>query len=83
MKYIYSALLLLLLQGCGSSEDSSARAQQAVVVIEMEIDTNYTVYKGDKVVKTSSDAQISILKNAQDDTSTVALIQGSANIIRN
>ena len=84
MKYIYTALLLLLIQGCGDADKSSTIVKQdAAVVIVMQNAISYTVYKGDKIVKTSDDAQVSILKNTQDDTSAVSLLQGSANIIRN
>ena len=82
MKYIYTTLLLLVLQGCGGWDETTTQIEQAVVIVEMIPGKSYTVYKGDKLVKTSDDAQVSILKNTQDDTSSVTLTQGSANIIR-
>jgi len=83
MKLIYSTLLLLLIfQGCGETDGTDTEVTQKAQVIEMEPNKNYTVYTGDKIIKTTDDAQISILKNTQDETSSVTLIQGSANIIR-
>jgi len=83
MKYIYTLLLVALFTGCGgSSEDSSPQSSQSVV-IEMQLNQDYTVYKGDTLVKTSDDAKVSITKNTQEDISTVVLLEGTANIIRN
>ena len=82
MKYIYITLFLLTLQGCGNSSDNSAPQETSTVIIDMELNKSYTVYTGDKLVKTSEDTQVSILKNAQEETSTLILLKGSANILR-
>jgi len=82
MKYIYIVLVLLALQGCGGSNESSAQKEISTVTIDMELNKSYTMYTGDKVIKTSEDTQVSIVKNAQDETSTLTLLKGSANILR-
>jgi len=83
MRYIYTLLLVALLTGCGSSSEESSPQSSNSVVLEMQLNQSYTVYKGDTLVKTSEDAKVSITKNTQDDISTVILLEGSANIIRN
>ena len=82
MKYIYITLVLLTLQGCGGSSDNSIPQETATVSIAMELNKSYTVYTGDKLSKTSENTQVSIVKNTQDETSTLTLLKGSANILR-
>jgi len=82
MKYIYATLILILLAGCGNTSDTSVPLTQESSTLKMIIGQEYSVKKGDKLVKTSTDAKVSIVKNIQDDSSTVILLEGSANIIR-
>jgi len=79
MKYLLSILTLLLFLGCGESTESTSTAP---TVVEMQLNKSYSVYRGDRVNKTSSDAQISITKSIQGDTTTVLLLLGSAQIVR-
>ncbi len=81
MKYILTLLTLVLFLGCGDTAEETGSVSKAVTVIEMVPDRNYTVYKGDRLEKTSDNTQISISKAAQDDSTTVVLLQGSAQII--
>ena len=83
MKYIWTLAALLLI-GCG---DAAERTQQTppakrATVIEMQLSTPYQVYTGDKVEKSSADAEIAITKPLEGDTTTVELLSGSAQIIR-
>lgn len=81
MKYIVTFLALVLFLGCGNTTEETASVSTAVTVIEMVPDTNYTVYKGDRLEKSSVNTQVSITKNVQDDSTTVVLLEGSAQII--
>jgi len=83
MKYLLPLGLLLILTGCGSSDDTNATpSQKEQTTINMEINKSYKVSKGDKLVKTSTDAQVSIEKSLDGDTTTVTLLEGSAQITR-
>ena len=83
MKYIFTLLTLLLFLGCSDTANETQQ-QEAVTtnVIEMEQDRSYTVNKGDRLDRTSEPTEISIDRNIQDDTTTVILLSGSAQIIR-
>ena len=83
MKYLLPLGLLLILTGCGSSDDTNTTpSQKEVTTIDMEINKSYNVFKGDKLIKTSTDAQVSIEKSLEGDTTTVTLLEGSAQITR-
>ena len=82
MKYLLTLLTLLLFIGCGETPEETAAPVPTVTIIEMEPNLSYTVYTGDRLEKTSDDAQISMTKTAQDDTTIVVLLEGSAQIIR-
>jgi hypothetical protein len=82
MKYIFTLITLLFFLGCDNTTEKAVTAAPSVTTIEMELNRSYIVYTGDRLEKTSDDAQISMTKTAQDDTTTVVLLQGSAQIIR-
>jgi len=83
MKYLLPLGLLLILTGCSSSDDTNTTpSQKEQTTINMEINKSYEVSKGDKLTKTSTDAQVSIEKSLQGDTTTVTLLQGTAQITR-
>ena len=83
MKYLFTLLTLLIFTGCGETEEQAVASAPTVTIIEMEPNKSYTVYTGDRLEKTSDDAQISMTKTAQDDRTIVVLLEGSAQIIRN
>jgi len=83
MKYIIASLLVVLLAGCGGvSNDEAASVVTGQTVIDMQENVSYSVYKGDTLQKTSSDAKVSITKALQGDVTTVVLLEGTAQIIR-
>ena len=77
MKYFLPLALVFILTGCGSSDE-----ENVTTTIEMEPNKGYEVSKGDKLIKTSSNAQVSIEKSIAGDTTTVTLIEGTATITR-
>ena len=81
MKYILTLLTLMLFLGCGDATDETTPAP-AAIIIEMEPNRSYIVYSGDLLEKTSDNAEVSITKTAQDDTTTVVLLVGTAQITR-
>ena len=80
MKTIILSIALLLFIGCSS--DESTPVQQSATIIEMQPEQSYTVTPGDRLEKTSDDAEVSITTNIQDNTTEVILISGTAQIIR-
>lgn len=82
MQYLLMLLMLTLFLGCGDATKESAAPTSSVTIIAMVPDINYTVYKGDRLEKTTDSTQVSITKSVQDDTATVVLLEGSAQIIR-
>jgi len=80
MKTIILSIALLLFVGCSSDESTSV--QQSPTVIEMQPEQSYTVNRGDRLEKTSTDAEVSITTNIQDNTTEVVLVSGTAQIIR-
>jgi len=84
MKYFLPLALVFILTGCGSSDEATTTPskKEATTTIEMEPNKGYAVSKGDKLIKTSRDAQVSIEKNIEDDTTTVTLVEGTATITR-
>ena len=83
MKTIILSIALLLFVGCSSdSAEESTQVQQTSNIIEMQQDQRYTVARGDRLEKTSDDAEVSITTNIQDNTTEVILLSGTAQIIR-
>jgi len=85
MRYFLPLALMLILTGCGSSDEATttpSKKEATTTTIEMELNKDYEVSKGDKLVKTSSDAQVSIEKSLEGDTTTVTLLEGTATITR-
>ena len=83
MRSIILSLALLLFVGCSSdSTEESTPVQQSATVIEMQPEQSYTVAPGDRLEKTSEDAEVSITTNIQDNTTEVVLLNGTAQIIR-
>jgi len=84
MKYIFTLLTLLLFLGCSDTVDETQNQEvtTTATTLEMEVDRSYTVNKGDRLERTSEPTEISIDRNVQDDTTTVILLTGSAQIIR-
>ena len=78
MKYFLPLALVFILTGCGSLDEE----EKTTTTIEMEHNKGYEVSQGDKLTKTSSDAQVSIEKSLEDDTTTVTLLEGTATITR-
>lgn len=66
------ALLSVVLLGCGS-QGSSDRT--------MSINEEYTVAKGEQVVKTSDNALVKIIHKDKSELSTVILLEGNATIL--
>ena len=83
MRYFLPLALVFILTGCGSSDETTTTPLvKEPTTINMEIDKVYEVSKGDKLVKTSTDAQVSIEKSLEGDTTTVTLLEGTATITR-
>ncbi len=87
---VITTTALLLLQGCGgggggTSADGSGSSSLGSLgpsQIDMQPNQSYTVYPGDKVVKTTDNAEITISHTDGHNESTVTLIAGEAQIIR-
>jgi len=85
MRYIFTIITLLFLVGCGgeeSSQNEQTSTPKNAVVIDMELDKSYSVFKGDRLEKTEPDTEISIKKETQGEATSVKLLKGSATITR-
>ena len=78
----------MLLVGCGSTGGSSSNSGSSTAPepevpsdIVMVISQPYTVFPGDKIVKTVPDALVQIMHTDGQDESTVVLLEGNATII--
>ena len=67
----------LAISGCGSSSSSSGDK-----TISMVIGTTYQVTEGQKVVNKSGDAQLTVLRDADQDYTEVTLNSGAADIVK-
>ena len=77
MKYLL-ILTALLFIGCSDTQDSPTAASS----IDMVLNKSYNVSTGDRVEKKSSDAQVEIIEDIEDEVTSVTLVQGSAQLIR-
>ncbi|RUM70806.1 MAG: hypothetical protein DSZ09_03880 [Sulfurovum sp.] len=76
MKHIFIfTVVSIMLVGCGSNDTPRDRV--------MEPSQEYSVSSGDKVIKTSEDAQIKVIHKDGENKSTVVLMEGNATIIHN
>ena len=91
MKYIIASLLLVLLAGCGETSSketgddvktSTQDETSSQTIVDMQQNVSYSVYKGDELKKTSTDAKVSITKSLQGESTSVVLLEGTAQIIR-
>lgn len=73
-------LSLIACGGGGGGGGGTSVVSPGTVV--MELNTSYTVSAGDKIVPTSTDPQLRIVKDSNQSTSTVTLLSGSAQINR-
>ena len=82
MKYLFT-LITLLFVGCGdateSDYDSTPRTSNS---IDMVINKSYSVSQGDHIENASSDAQVKVVKDIEGDATSVTLLAGSAQLIR-
>lgn len=92
MKYIYTAVCLVFLAGCGSDDASSngtttattsgtetAVSQTSITVYP---GTVYTLEEGDQVVPQSSDANVTFYDDPATGSKSVELHSGSAVIVK-
>ena len=84
MKYIMIVIASIFLIGCGGTNESKKIRMETYESkkITMEIGKIYTVNEGDKLEKTSEDAEVIINKNAKTEITTVELTKGSTTITR-
>jgi hypothetical protein len=88
--FILIGTVLIMLSGCGGGGGSSVNGDSAYVPtdpsgpkeIAMQPHKPYTVYPGDKIVKTTDNAEVHIAHTDGQPTSTVTLIAGDAKLIR-
>jgi len=65
-----------------SNEEIDIKVVKTPIIIEMQQNLSYSVYKGDELKKTSSNAKVTIVKDLQGSATTVVLIEGTAQITR-
>jgi uncharacterized lipoprotein YehR (DUF1307 family) len=76
-------IFTFLLLGCGESGDGeNTTGESRTKDVTMEINKTYTVYPGNKLIKSSALTKISIKHKDGKLGSIVRLLSGSANIIR-
>jgi len=77
---IYATTLLFI--GCGSATDTAVNAESTEETIVMASAETYYVSPGDRINKLSEDTQLLITHNEGEEGSTIELLQGSAELIR-
>ena len=85
--FTYTALSIFLI-GCGGGSSSGGGGEaptsedkdKDAVMVALE---RYTVYPGNKVIKSTDNAVLKVTHFSGTDTSTVVLLEGNATIIRN
>ncbi len=80
MKYLLTLAALLFI-GCGDAQETPQAAAISSAT-EMVVNKSYTVYPGDHVDKTSAETKLKITKSIEGDTTTVILLDGSAELTR-
>ena len=87
MKRLLICATALVFIGCGSGSNSvsSVEGTEDITeeVMEMSNSQVYQVYPGDIIKNLSEDTQLIITHNDSEDESSVELIQGRAELIRN
>ncbi|NPA30158.1 MAG: hypothetical protein GXO33_08245 [Epsilonproteobacteria bacterium] len=85
MRTVWMVLgLAFVFSGCGGGGGSSDTGSSTPgETIEMVTDRVYTVYPGDRIEKTTDDAQVWISHQQDHAESEVKLLVGGANLIRN
>ncbi len=69
---------ILILSGCGGDGGNSSKPAEE----NMTLDKTYTLYPGERIVKLTEDAELSIKHVANHKESEVKLVAGEAKIIR-
>lgn len=85
MKYMWILLIVssFLLEGCGGGGDGSSPSRPVgPSEEEMQLDKTYTLFPGDKIIKLTENAEVSITHVAGHEESDVRLVAGEAKIIR-
>ena len=74
-------LIILLFAGCsgGGGDSSSTETLQGTA---MEVGVLYPVDTGDKVIKTSDEANVTVVMSTESDTIEVELTDGSVSLIQ-
>lgn len=90
--FILIGTVLIMLGGCGGGGGSGSSGSSGggyvptdpsgPKEIAMQPNRPYTVYPGDKIIKTTDNAEVHIAHTDGQPTSTVTLIAGDAKLIR-
>jgi len=69
---------VFLFTACGGSNSGSNSTFEGAMVVSQ----SYTVFPGDKVIKASDDAAISVTHKEGEAESSITLLQGEVSIVR-
>jgi len=76
-------LTIFLFLGCSSDSDSgSTDSGRVYQETKMQTDTLYPVSSGEKVIKTSSQARVTIIMSTDNDNIEVKVTEGSASVLK-
>jgi uncharacterized lipoprotein YehR (DUF1307 family) len=81
IKYLISLLAVITFTACGGGGSSQAY-YEAGEVVNMEVNTTYSVNPSDKVIPLTQDTVIDVVHTIDNNTKEVTLISGSAELIR-